>query len=528
MNQSIELAREFTADHPLLLLAILRLGFWRGSATADHRDTARSLQILATVCAVGTLVVYAGLAIWYALIEPYDDLAEPTITAVAWLVHSGGSPYHALDAPARYAHIYGPMLFLAHAAAFRLFGSGIGVSKAVGVAAALTAMWFLGLALRTIRSRAAATAWTAVAAIAFLALGNMSFWTRAEPLLTLCVTGALLAALSSRASTATIGVGLAAGLAAGLKLTGILYILPVLPLVVARHSLRVVVRIGVITAAIAVVPFLVLPAGAAADYWFWFTQSSRNGLRLRLLRPNIEWALSLAAPLSLPFFTNGFSSRQPGAALLAAAMSLVVVLGAKPGAGPHHLLPFVPLIVWFGAAAASAAGCSWSSRSIAAYVLPLLIVAAIQQTLFVSTMVSQVSLRVADDIDAFLRSHPSEKIEMGYSGTSNYFGTAPLSYFRPLLVFHSGSYLLDAPAVQEHQLAGIEIPDSTLRALERCEAAYRLIPRDGEPFAARNLYPQTGHRPLFPDAFRAAFREYYSRTSSTRYFDVYACKGFLR
>ena len=534
----VELAREFTADHPLILLAIAGVlcGVWRGSPARAIRDRNERAPWIARAACVVVLAAYAGLVVWYASVEEYYDLAEPTIAAVSWIVHEGSSPYHGADAAPRYAHIYGPMLFLTHAAAFDLFGSGLRVSKLAGSIAALAALALLAVALRRIQPRPRVEAWVAVAAAALLAFGNTSFWTRAEPLLIFCAAAALAAALSRHVAVAVLGVGIAAGVAANLKLTGVLYVLPVLPLALARHPYArgiVLVRTAALAAVSTIAPFLFLPNGAGWDYWFWLKEASENGVRLRLLRPNIEWAFVLAAPLALPLVADcadphgddGPRFERAAGLLLLTAMSLIVVLGAKPGAGPYHLLPFVPLVAWLAAAAGERCRLRWSATSAGAYAIALATVGVIQQGLFVTTVNGMRPMRVAADVREFTRAHPGRSVEMGYAGASGYFGSAPLTYFRPLTVFHDGQYLLDAPAIQEHQFAGIELPPATISAIERCAVDYWLLPRGEEPFATRNLYPQTGHSRLFSESFVSAFHERYAATARTKYFDVYACRG---
>ena len=57
---------------------------------------------------------------------------------------------------------------------------------------------------------------------------------------------------------------------------------------------------------------------------------------------------------------------------------------------------------------------------------------------------------------------PSKRIAVGYAGTSH------LSHARTELVLRTGDYLIDAPAVQEHRLSGLQIPPATMRAIDDC------------------------------------------------------------
>ena len=107
---------------------------------------------------------------------------------------------------------------------------------------------------------------------------------------------------------------------------------------------------------------------------------------------------------------------------------------------------------------------------------------------------------------------------VGYAGTS-YFSDA-----RPEIVFRRREYLLDAPAVQEHRLSGLDVPASTIRALTDCATDYWLIPRGAEAFDVPSAYSPDGPPTVFPERFRQAFFRSYERTGSTRYFDVWACK----
>jgi hypothetical protein len=326
------------------------------------------------------------------------------------------------------------------------------------------------------------------------------------------------------------GVGVAIGVATNLKLTGVVYLAPVLALIAARHGVRAFVTGGLLAAVVIALPFVIFPHLSLADYRFWLQMSSENGVRVRLLRPNIEWALYLAAPLGLSLFARPDVAQRWMLLTTCAAISLIIVLAAKPGAGPYHLLPFVPLIVWlaasFDAAAATPTALAWRSRAAAAFVLPavIIIIAGIQQALFIDALRAAAHLHVARDITTFADEHPGARIEMGYGGTSSYKGSAPLTFYRPLLVFRDGDYLIDAPAVQEHQLAGIGIPPATLHALARCDVAYWLIPKNEEPFATRNMYAATGFTPLFSNEFRRTFADAYRVTTTTEYFDVYACR----
>ena len=134
-------------------------------------------------------------------------------------IASGQPLYPALDAPERYVHIYGPILFIVHTAAFAVVGASILASKAVGSIAAFSS---LGLTYAVYSGRAgvlAASNVPAASALVYLCFSNATFWTRSDPLLILFVSIGLAGVLSSLRLAAAIVLGLATGAAINLKVT---------------------------------------------------------------------------------------------------------------------------------------------------------------------------------------------------------------------------------------------------------------------------------------------------------------------
>ena len=208
---------------------------------------------------------------------------------------------------------------------------------------------------------------------------------------------------------------------------------------------------------------------------------------------------------------------------LAFGICALVVAAAKPGAGPYHLLPFVPIIMYMVSWQIS--NCSRTDtvdsvvpRAAIAFVLATSIIAVAQQGHLITTIAARHGAREVEDIRQFAGSHTGV-VEMGYGDTE------ALSFERPILVFRNGSYLLDQPAIREHQLQGIEIPRATIDALVACRVKYWLIPKGERPFGTFNPYSAVLLRPLYPPEFRAAFEATYTRVSSTAYYDVWECQS---
>ena len=519
------------ARHPLLLtiaaFALLRAAWTARDGGMDGAGLTSAAARCTIVAGVLGLVAYVAVVIFYMQGQQYFDAAEPTMTAVGWLFQAGLPVYHAVDSPERYAHIYGPMVFIAHGAALALFGPTIETSKWVGGSLSLAALALTFSATRPKTGTARALVLTGICALLLLGFRNYSFWTRAEPLQVFCVSAALAAATLARRYTAAVLMGLGAGVLLNLKITGPLYALPLFVLLALRSGRRFTLIAVAVALLTATVPFVLFPNVSLQGYLTWLKLSAQTGLLLSTLRQNIEWAAFFGVPLLLAYFSVHRSSRESDREWSSVALALgvavcgVVIAGSKPGAGPYHLLPFLPIACYLvaarigrGAPNSSPAG---AAHAVIGFVLVAVFIAVTQQVQFVTTMTGRRSLDVARDIEQFA-SATSGVIEMGYGASD------PVTFARPLLVFRNNSYFLDQPAVGEHQLAGLPIPAATIEALRQCRVDYWLIPSEEMPFSAVNMYSAVYLKPLFSAEFRRVFFEAHVRTGSTEYFDVWRCR----
>jgi hypothetical protein len=528
----LDLFRIRFAGRPLLLsvacFAIL---------AAVRRRRARSSCVVVTpawsaVILVGSsiaLAAYAAIAIWYARDPHYFDNAEPTLTAVGWLFRVGQPVYHSPQAAERYAHIYGPMAYVIHGLALAAFGPHIEVSKTVGVSAGLLSLGFVYGACRKVSNWPNALAFSGLCALMMLLFRDYSFWTRPDPIELLAMSASLFVATGADGFLAVGVVGFLSGVLWNLKFTGPLYSLPVFVVLHARIGWRGTVAAGGMAAIIATLPFVVFPNISFANYLVWLRLPARTGLLLSTLRQNLEWAAYFGLPILLTYVAIPRERRPLEMAwrhtllALMAGSICIVVAGAKPGAGPYHLIPFLPVIMYVSCW--QAARCPQGTfvdrlvlRAALAVVVAALAIALVQQAQFLRIMAGRARLHEIGDIEAFTTSH-SGVVEMGYGDTES------MSLERPVLVFLNRSYLLDQPAMREYQLEGLAVPEATTEAMEACRVDYWLIPRDEAPFASRNSYAAVYTRPLFPDEFRRVFVAAYRRVSTTTYYDVWACRS---
>lgn len=516
------------AGHPLLLtlavllaLGIARLA-WRRIVTREFNWTFSGHALILT--SLVALVTYVAVVIFYATDPHYFDAAEPTMTAVGWLFHIGQPIYHSVDSAERYSHIYGPMAFIAQGVALGMFGPSIEVSKWVGGSLALVSAGLTFLAARTQTTVSRAVVITGLFALLMLGFRNYSFWTRAEPLLIFCVSAGLIAVVRGHGSVSAILLGLFAGILWNLKATGLIYSLPLFAMLFLRAGWRTTFMSTLVAIVVAGLPFIALSNVSFEGYVTWFRLSAANGLVWWLFTRNLEWAAYFILPLTLALLLKQPIVREGMPVTLAtlAAMAIVVVAGSKPGAGPYHFLPFLPII---GYLVASFLGRQAALNppapvqlAVASFVAVAAAIALVQQMQFVSTMQGRRAGHEVRDIETFVSQHPGV-VEMGY-GVND-----PWTFERPVLVFRNNAYLLDSPAVGEHQLAGVTIPPATFDALRQCRVNYWLIPKGEEPFTAVNMYPTVFPATVFPEEFRRVFLQWHTKVATTEYFDAWQCSS---
>jgi hypothetical protein len=507
-----------------LLYLVSRSGLARPS---QERWTAIAKWAIGTAGVAG-LVAYAVSAVWYASDPHFFDNAEPTMISVGWLFHAGQPIYHAVDAPERYALIYGPLAYIVHGIALSMFGPNIGVSKALGAAAGLASVALTYAAVRRHETPARGAIAAGIYALILLLFRHYSFWTRPEPFQLCAAAASLVFAVRSRGIAGAIAAGAASGVLWNLKFTGPLYSIPIFVLLHRRAGWRATIAAVVTGVVAAALPFIVFSNVSLADYVAWVRLSARTGLLLSTLRQNLEWTAFLLLPILISHFGSIADERQRDSRDRAVLISLVVgavgvvVAGAKPGAGPYHLMPFLPAIAYLVSCNTSRISPASRmdaavSRGAIAFVVVAVAVATVQQTQLTATMMRKRPVQEIADIEAFASTHRGT-IAMGYGSTE------AASLARPILTFRSNTYLIDQPAVREHQLAGIEVPQSTADAVASCRVDYWLVPKGEAPFSGVNGYAAVLLRPLYPETFRRAFLSTHLRVSETTYYDVWQCQ----
>jgi hypothetical protein len=372
-----------------------------------------------------------------------------------------------------------------------------------------------------------------------LIFGFKSFRARVDPLILVSIAAALWSAGLARWWLAAVLSGLAFGFCVNVKLHGVLYCLPLVVLLWRRHGLGGVVTSGITALGALLLPFFAFGQISLGPYVEWIRGVSRHGLLPAAFLENLGWALLLCVPLAVvalhlkreaPVELNAIVRRHaPLIVVTVLGMVLSALAGSKVGSGPHHLMPFTPLLVYAVATLTARIGERTGrgllqSPAVAAttlaYVVACLTTTAATTARDIVAVRSTPAARILEDIRRVEQEYPDATIEMGYGSRADYF----LSWYRTRLVFDGHPYSVDPGSLMEYRRSGPAIGEPLLDRLRAGTTTIWLIPKGSRPFEMRSFYPAPdggGRQDLFGDAFRRTFLDAYEPRGSSRYFDLW-------
>ena len=457
-------------------------------------------------------VLLVGLGLAYAFYPNFIDHAEPAMATLGMVLMQGRPLYPALDVPSFHGLLYGPLVAESQAAAVYL-GTLAGLpvilaSKLMGLATLLAAC---ALFFKMAPGWGFARTYYVLFLLPF---ALYAFWNRCEPPLLLLVVLAFWAATAWPQRRALLMIGICAGLASGLKLHAFLYLVPAAVLVLARE--KPPWPGFFILAGVAAGSFLVLflPANVSLAAFFEYVRlAGDHGLSPEQLLKNLVFVGALWCPLLVLPERARLLRARPMLALLGLQL-LVAMIASKPGAGIHHLLPFIPANALLFAPHAEA---SRGSASLGLVWLAALLPGVAAVLLLAPRMalnwrdhhgagreLAQIHARHAD-------------VVMGVSGNKTY----AYAFMRPVLE-HGGVAQIEYSSYMDLQLVGVA--DTPLRqAFDTCRIRHLAVPKGEPPFSLVTFYSETA--PLFSDELRATFARRYKRIAEGAWFDTYECSG---
>ena len=474
----------------------------------DLRSGSRTISRLALLLGLILSAAFSGVGLWYLTQDGFAGEVEPLVSSLSWLFQGGNPLYHALDSPEQYSLLYGPSVFLTNGLFLRVLGPTLVSAKLASILAGVGSLLLIfGSVATSLKDR---LAWLAVGASVLLywSHGFGVYLVRPDALLVCSVAFGLFVVSRSSPRLGLIGLAAAVGFAVNLKIHGGFYFLPVLYVAAEKWGRRPVFGSLALAAILVAAPFALNSQISPGNYLAWVANASRHGLDPRELGLVLRILFLSFLPLGILLvrLSGQISLLRPyrGRVIsLLAGMAPVLILASKPGAGPVHILPFVPVVIWLPVAIwrdirPQVIARPWPRPAVAQAVVAgavstLVLAGAVsgyRATRLVSWQLGQ-EAGLADEVRGIMARFPDLDIGMACGGENASFSH---TWVRPLLVFADNPLLVDPISVMDCRLAGRTLPVATHRALVAGLIDLWLVPRQEKPFQKANWY-----RPPRPD-----------------------------
>ena len=276
----------------------------------------------------------------------------------SWLFYHGKPVYSDGSAHQPYSLPYGPIGYILVSGFQYAFTPGIFSSKLPAYLASLASFLFLYWALRAKSNWVISLFLTAFAAGLLITFKPLQYWPRPEPFLFLCVTVGLWASTRSRLWSLVI-LGISAGFAINLKIYALALFLPMFADVF--HNRKIVITAlsaGIPLLFVVCIPFA-LSNISLANYLLILKIDGSVPFRMGELIGCYKWWTILGlisfAPLiiiDLPLqdkMSVIYEKRYFIAGLLLAILAISYP-ASRETTGPHHLIPFIPIMLYLSVA----------------------------------------------------------------------------------------------------------------------------------------------------------------------------------
>jgi len=460
-----------------------------------------------------------SLAVGYLIFPNYFDHAEPTVATLGQIVQEGGLAYPSGDQWQFMGLIYGPGIYLSNSIAM-LVGDPILGSKLSGALAYVVSLLVLWQRLPSPISRSAL--------VLIFFFYEFGFWNRPESYLLLLSTLSVALVLKSP-SWGVLCTGILAGIATTFKFTGFLFFIPVtLLLLMQGHSLRqlwVAIFAGL---AVALAPYA-LSSFSLSNHLAYVQSLASQTLSEGLFHRNIAYSLFSILPIAwlwTAMSKANSSKNHYGVMILVVIVTefLVCVLASKPGAGPHHLLPGLPIKLWLihelsrsqdvnGHRSLRFLGLVLWSMSLyyIAYGYPKFL-----KNHFVSVDYLEGQYKARKELHSLLKKFPNLYVGVTDSTHANY----SLSFFRPYAFGPEYADKLDPVAFMEVSFTTNIDDRRFVSKIQTCSYPFIILPSNGQPFTLLNFYT---NKPLFSDELRRVFAREYRLIEKGTYFHIFEC-----
>ena len=483
---------------------------------------------------------YVSLLFVYLVVAAFNDHIEVSVGAIASALQHGQPLYHGATGAVSYELPYGPNVFLVLAGALALLGPSIFALKLPCFLACMASGTLVFAVLRRrVSLRCASGAWLVF--LVYLAYYDESaYWCRPEPFLLFGSALGLWLVRKRRFERAYLEVLAHAGVVAwmiGLKATGVLYVIPILVLLARVRGARTTglsAAVGVVGsfAVFALTP-LSFPAYAAV-----LEKTARHGFAVRDFLLGASAAFFLLCPIAIARATQ--RKGVPAAPArprwpvpyrtLVCSVIATCVIAAKPGAGCHHILPFLPLGIDALVDAVDGAERERVTQVVARVAtsagrvtFALIVALSSLANVYLIARKDAGARSRASEVRAVLAAHSGSEIQMGYSTDALYDET----FERIFIAFEQPLYL-DAGSQMDSTGAGYDATKMFGGSLASCHPKIWLLPH-GDPFSLKSRYRARtpDQQTVFDARFRADFAARYVKVESTTTYDVYECRASI-
>lgn len=472
--------------------------------------------------------------IFYVLSPNYFDHCEPTIASLSWIALNGGQDlYPSAEAASRYSFHYGPLTYLVHSLIFITAGPSIIASKSMGAIACLISLCLIFFSTRSTLSSNLALLITGISATLILGFYNYGYWNRPDPFL-LLLTSISVFFLSTKSSKASLYAGVACiALAVNFKLHGFVYFLPLFAHVIKKISVKEVnIRILFLTfAALLCFPFL-LPSISTLNYFNLLSMASKHGFDSGIFLDNLQFIFITFLPISWLIWLNRkkFNAGDRQFFLFGfASIALVLVPASKAGAGPHHFIPFLPIMAFSYAILLKSTLTTSAETKVPNFnkIFLLFFYISFGSAIFLGFSSQRhimyffrntdKHMAEVEEVQKILENHKGQYIQMGYSDGDHYSSSFP----RSLLTFAGNRLFIDAAPMMDFEKSNIPISAASIQAIDSCSVDIWIIPK-GDAFSLISGYSPS--RRLFEDRFTDAFFANYEISESLLHYDIWTCR----
>ena len=476
----------------------------------------RTLPAVSMVCSLLAL----SLGLVYLIFPNYIDHAEPAVAVIGQIVAIGGQAYPSGADWQFNGLVYGPGLYLINALGTQLFDPVVG-SKVPSVLSYILSLILLWWLLPTTFARS-------MLVLTYL-FYEFSFWNRPEAhLLFLSVLGIALIE-RSRVMSIT-GMGLLAGIATSLKFTGFLFFVPMVFWLLLQknnwYQLLLAVFLGI---SLAIFPYA-LPSFSYYNHVAYIQTLATQTLESSLFLSNLAYTVFSLIPIVWLWSSQRHvtSNKHLGFVILLDAFIelLICIAASKPGAGPHHLLPEIPIKIWLvhqlTLSNAVIVGRAQRFMGLVMFTLSIYYISygfpKFLRIHYISKEYFHEQFQAKDELKNILENYPYPLMGVSDDLHANY----SLSFFRPYAFSSAYSKYLDPVAYMEVNFT-LGVDDHLfVERMQSCTYPSIVLPAHGIPFSLSSFYFKD-KRQLFSNNLRSAFASKYKLVKHGRFYDVYTC-----